>query len=204
MIGYIYKITNKSGRVYIGKTFDIKKRFRQYKNLNCVTQPALYKSLLKYGYNSHIKEIIYQGECDNDFLSKKEIYYISVYDSFKNGLNCTIGGDSGFMIGDDNVSKRDDIRKKMSLSAKNRYRNNIHPRKGKPHTKETIDKIKEVRLKQKNPSMKLRVKCLKTGKIYESLKSLSDELNIKYKSFFYKIKYTNFYQDDYEIICKYN
>jgi predicted GIY-YIG superfamily endonuclease len=34
MIGYIYKITNNNGRVYIGKTFDIKKRFKQYKNLN--------------------------------------------------------------------------------------------------------------------------------------------------------------------------
>ena len=46
MIG-IYKITNPTNKIYIGQSIDIKKRFNQYKNLQCKGQKALYSSLLK-------------------------------------------------------------------------------------------------------------------------------------------------------------
>ena len=48
MIG-IYKITSPSGKIYIGQSKDIEKRFKAYKNLKCKGQPYIYRSLLKYG-----------------------------------------------------------------------------------------------------------------------------------------------------------
>ena len=48
MIG-IYKIISPSGKIYIGQSRNIDKRFQQYKRLNCAKQPRLYNSFIKYG-----------------------------------------------------------------------------------------------------------------------------------------------------------
>jgi len=57
MIG-IYKITNPKGKIYIGQSINIKRRFNEYKRLNCSQQPKIYNSLLKYGSDNHKFEII--------------------------------------------------------------------------------------------------------------------------------------------------
>jgi predicted GIY-YIG superfamily endonuclease len=36
---HIYKITSPSGRIYIGKTTNLKERLKHYKYLKCKTQP---------------------------------------------------------------------------------------------------------------------------------------------------------------------
>jgi hypothetical protein len=94
-IGYIYKITAPNGAVYIGQTICVKKRKYQYKKLICTKQTKLYNSCKKYNWNpSDTFEIIDECICGKDkcFLNEKEIYWISYYDSFNNGLNCTEGG----------------------------------------------------------------------------------------------------------------
>lgn len=49
MIG-IYKITSPTGKVYVGQSVDIEKRWNQYKNENkSFVGPRLYNSLLKHG-----------------------------------------------------------------------------------------------------------------------------------------------------------
>jgi group I intron endonuclease len=58
----IYKISSPSGRVYIGQSVDINARFRAYRNGNCGKQKRLYESFKKYGFDSHILEII--EECE--------------------------------------------------------------------------------------------------------------------------------------------
>lgn len=88
MIG-IYKITSPSGKVYIGQSIDIEKRLKSYKNLQCKKQRAIYSSLLKYGPENHIYEIV--SECDVEQLNEKERYYQELYNAFgKNGLNLTL------------------------------------------------------------------------------------------------------------------
>lgn len=57
MIG-IYKITNPNGKIYIGQSTNIDKRFYRYKRLECKGQIKLYNSLKKYGWDAHIIEII--------------------------------------------------------------------------------------------------------------------------------------------------
>lgn len=91
MIG-IYKITNPKGKVYIGKSINIKKRFLQYKNLHCKLQVILYNSFLKYGFEKHIFEVL--CECEKEELDLKEKYYQELYTCVGvNGLNCFINGD---------------------------------------------------------------------------------------------------------------
>lgn len=86
MIG-IYKITNPNGRVYIGQSRNIEKRFLRYKYHDCKSQTRLHRSLLKYNFSNHIFEII--EECDITQLNIRERYWQEYYDVLSNkGMNC--------------------------------------------------------------------------------------------------------------------
>jgi group I intron endonuclease len=51
-------------------------------------------AIKKYGF-SNFDTVILEDNIDMDDLREKEIYYISKYDTYNNGYNSTIGGDSG-------------------------------------------------------------------------------------------------------------
>jgi group I intron endonuclease len=84
MIG-IYMITNPNGKIYIGQSIDIEKRFDDYKKLKCKNQIKLYGSLKKYGYDLHSFDII--EECEFNKLNERERYWQENYDVINNGLN---------------------------------------------------------------------------------------------------------------------
>jgi group I intron endonuclease len=84
----IYKITSPTGRVYIGKSKDINRRWKTYKNYNCKKQPKLYASLKKYGWEAHVFEII--EECDFDDLNYKERFWQDNFEVLNEGLNCVL------------------------------------------------------------------------------------------------------------------
>ena len=95
MVG-IYKITNPKGKIYIGKSKDIKKRWNSYHKLwHCSQQIKLYNSLKKYSPSNHIFEVL--ELCNPEELNFREILYIKKYNSVKKGLNLTHGGDGGEM-----------------------------------------------------------------------------------------------------------
>jgi group I intron endonuclease len=82
----IYKITNPKGKIYIGQSINIYKRFKQYKNPS-KSQSRLYYSIKKYGYENHIFEII--EYCETLSLNTKERFWQDYYNVINNGLNCT-------------------------------------------------------------------------------------------------------------------
>ncbi len=86
----IYKIISPTGKIYIGQSVDIEKRFSSYRTLNCKDQSKIYNSLNKYGAINHVFEVLVC--CDELDLNKLEIYYIEKFDSQKNGLNYQKGG----------------------------------------------------------------------------------------------------------------
>lgn len=92
----IYKITSPSGKIYIGQSIDIEKRWNHYRRMHCKRQPCLYNSFLKYGYDNHIFEMIFTINQPNlDVLTKLESAYIKHYDCISpNGLNLESGGDN--------------------------------------------------------------------------------------------------------------
>lgn len=90
----IYKITSPSGKIYVGQSINIHKRFLKYNSKNCKSQPRLYRSINKYGWVKHETEII--CICEKYELNKFEIFYINLFNCFntKHGLNLTQGGNS--------------------------------------------------------------------------------------------------------------
>lgn len=97
MIG-IYKITNMvNGKCYIGQSVDIQKRWRGHrKTMNYPGDHSynnpLYRAMRKYGIENFSFEVL--EECQVSELNNKEKYYIALYNSFFEGYNLTLGGDS--------------------------------------------------------------------------------------------------------------
>ena len=94
-MAFIYKITNDiNDKVYIGKTeFSLKKRFKEHCNAMRESRRErrpLYSAMKKYGTEHFHIELI--EETDNP--EEREMYWIKQYDSFGNGYNATLGGDS--------------------------------------------------------------------------------------------------------------
>lgn len=80
MVG-IYKITSPTGKVYIGQSWDIQKRWGNYRRLACKTQIKLYKSLQRHSTSTHRFEILTELPSDvtQDILDTYEIYYWEQY-----------------------------------------------------------------------------------------------------------------------------
>lgn len=95
MIG-IYKITNKENKnAYIGQSIDIGRRLSQhfseaFKKNRGDYNTVLHKAIRKYGREAFETAIL--EECSLEELEEKEVYWISYYDTYRNGYNMTIGG----------------------------------------------------------------------------------------------------------------
>lgn len=81
----IYKITNPEGKIYIGKSKDIVKRWKLYRLNKAVGQPKLNESFLKFGIDNHLFEIV--EICDSSCLTEREAYYIDFHMCYDIGLN---------------------------------------------------------------------------------------------------------------------
>jgi group I intron endonuclease len=94
-IGFIYKITSPTGRVYIGKTTRLNDRISYYRNNNKGGQKMLDSSIKKHGWDQHKFEVI--DEAPADQLNDLEIRYIKEHNTFhydnSNGMNLTRGGE---------------------------------------------------------------------------------------------------------------
>ena len=90
----IYKITclanNKS---YIGQSVSIKRRWATHKReLAAGTHynEYLQRAYNKYGKDNFTYEIL--ELCSKDKLNEREQFYVTIFDTFKNGYNCDLGG----------------------------------------------------------------------------------------------------------------
>ena len=94
----IYKIENLiNHKVYIGQSKDINKRWTNHKSdaFNSFSHSynyPLYRAIRKYGIENFDFTIL--EECLVEELNQKEKDYIQKYNSFFNGYNLTLGGDS--------------------------------------------------------------------------------------------------------------
>lgn len=91
----IYKITNiNSGKAYIGKSTDIKKRladhFKSAVGIQSIADQAIHHAILQEGiWNWSIEYIIY---CDKEKLNELEKYYIDFFKTQEFGYNKSSGG----------------------------------------------------------------------------------------------------------------
>lgn len=152
MVG-IYKITNPSGKVYIGQSWAIENRWVQHK---CEAKKKglnipLHNSIRKYGFESHKLEIVWGATADvtQSKLDLLEIRAIRDYaDRGIELLNVKEGGRGGkhskssrekMRESHKGVSQTPESNIKRSLSLKGRP----SPMKGKIMSPETKEKIRE-------------------------------------------------------------
>ena len=91
----IYKLTNlDSGKAYIGKSTDIKKRiadhFKSSIGLSTISDQAVHHEIRKTGFWNWVIEVIIY--CDKDKLSELEKYYIEFFKTQEFGFNKRAGG----------------------------------------------------------------------------------------------------------------
>jgi group I intron endonuclease len=177
MIG-IYKITSPSNKVYIGQSIDIERRFRHYKRMVCKEQIKIHNSLLKYGVDAHIFEVL--ELCDTEELNNRERHYQDLYDSVANGLNLLYVKSEHFNGGHSEESKKkiSDSLKGRKLSEEHKYKIGLNnSRRGM--SDETKEKHRLGRLgKKASPETiaKQILKRLGTKRSEETKKKISEAL----------------------------
>lgn len=136
MLGVIYCfhcISN--GKKYIGATEKgLDHRVKQHLNnvkRNYKTCRKFYNSIRKYGIENFIIGII--EECDANDIFEKEKFYIQKYDTYKNGLNSTLGGEgvSGWKHNEKTRKLIKEKRKTQIITEKTKQK-----LRGKKHTEE--------------------------------------------------------------------
>ena len=152
MVG-IYKIESPSGKIYIGQSWNIEFRFNQYKQLKCKRQLSLYNSLIKYGFDNHVINVIHELPADisQEVIDIYEIIYWKQYkDLNHNMLNIRQPGSRG--------KHSEETKKKMSESSKGKNTwtkgrklseaqkiKLSEDRKGKPKSEEHKQKIRDAK-----------------------------------------------------------
>ena len=94
----IYKITNLiTNMSYIGQSTNIQKRWKDEKHRAFIEDDNSYnyplsKAFRKYGIENFTFEIL--EECSQEQLNEREKYWIKEFNTFYNGYNQTLGGDT--------------------------------------------------------------------------------------------------------------
>ena len=177
MIG-IYKITSPSGKIYVGQSIDIERRFNTYKNIkSSKNQKRLFNSFSKYGVQLHRFKVIMK--CKKEDLNKWERFWQDFYDVLgDNGLNCVLQNTS---------TSPYEIAEETRTKLSNKQKGNKNSFYGKKHSKENLIKFKNRMLGNIPKNSKL-VLCTETGVFYNSCSEASEVCNIKRTTLGYMLR----------------
>lgn len=175
----IYSITNTiNGKRYIGMSNNIKIRWRNHKTelkKNKHHSSKLQNAWNKYGKDAFKFEVLHEVDCMEGLeLTEKEL--IKKYDSFKNGYNCSEGGEKlpGYVQPENTrqallkrnagnkyfEGKKHDEETKQLMSKKHSGENN--PFYGKKHTEESLNKTSEASIQMWKDNYEKHYNRLKT------------------------------------------
>jgi len=195
-MGFIYKITSPSNKIYVGKTYNLRTRKAAHRHsVKKGSNIILHNSIRKYGWDAHKFEVI--EECADEVMNEREMYWISELKTYcyenEMGMNMTIGGDG------QRSSWMHDEKRRVEQS--NRYMGSGNPFFGKKHTDE-YKKAKSKQVSEYNKANGIKVSqigiergrlasiepvvCYNTSgyfiKEYESIKEAVDELGVNHSS----------------------
>ena len=181
--GIVYKITNNiNGKAYVGQTIrSLNARIKQH--MTC-KRCIMHKAFKKYGFENFTIEIL-DTAYSKEELNQKEIYWISKFDTFKNGYNLCEGG--GQTSGYHHTEKSKKI---MSEYKKDLYNGENNPFYNKQHSEKSKKKMSEARKGMAhlndNQVKKLReshfhkkVINLDTNKVFDSVKEAANFYGLK-------------------------
>lgn len=172
-MGFIYKITNDiNSKVYIGKTeVSVEKRWKQHLNdykRECYADRAIYKAMKKYGIKHFSIEEIDTAD-DPIKLANLECHYIALYDSFKNGYNCTLGGFGVAWVNEKLVL--DSYAKNKSLIAVYKETGITQKTIRKILHKHNVEIVKQKDVMTSTYGIKVNMCCKETGEIVNTFSS---------------------------------
>ncbi len=168
----VYKILSPTGKVYIGQSVNIKRRFRDYKSrVNCA-QKVLAKSFKKYGVDNHQFDII--EYCNIEQLNCSERFWQDEFNVLgKKGLNCLLTpcGEKRYKHSKETLKKISDNMKGVN-----------NPMYGKSFSEEHKTKLKGKRasMTRGNHHLSKKVIDIKTGKIWGCMVDAAEDNNINY------------------------
>ena len=104
MKGLIYCVhCISTGKKYIGQTIQkLQYRINDHFCRSSNSQYKFHRAIEKYGKNNFIYGVI--EECDFSIINEREMYWIGVYDTFKNGYNSDTGGLNGRLLSEETKS----------------------------------------------------------------------------------------------------
>lgn len=185
----IYMIQSPSGRIYIGQSRNIRKRFYAYSRKTHFPKTKLYSSIIKYGFINHIVKILHElpKDIERSVMDEYEVLYINQY------------SECGFILlnmkdgGGGNNGLNEESRKKIGDANRGRpktkyFMDQMRERMigkqyslGYRHTEESKKKISERSSGHIHP-MARKVVDIKTGKSYSYLKEAAADLGINYNT----------------------
>ena len=181
----IYKITSPSGKIYIGQTQCLYKRFQNYRKRKA--NKYLMKAILKYGLENMMVDIL-EKDVELGLLDEREQFYLDMLQPF---------GDNGYNIckkaGTTRGRKRPQEEMKGSSEFNKTKVGELNHFYGKRFTEETKQKLREGRIGKKmseetirkikeNTDHSPKYKCvvqmdLKTNEIINEFKSITEAHN---------------------------
>jgi group I intron endonuclease len=121
----IYKITSPTNKVYIGQSWNIGNRWNSYSRLKCKAQPKIYNSLIKYGVENHLFELVHllPNDVSQDVLNNYEIIYWELHkDCNIEMMNLREPTSRGKLSQESKQKMRD---KKIGIPLSEKHRSNI-------------------------------------------------------------------------------
>jgi group I intron endonuclease len=188
----IYKILNKiNGKVYIGQTWHLNYRWIQHKSAE--HNIHLSRAFEQYGIENFEYSILEEfppAEGTRDLLYDREIYYIAQYHATnpKYGYNIMEGG-RGRPLAPETIAKLKAIRGPLHHGWKRvvgdeerrqmseRMKGPKNPMYGRSPAKEMNERYSRERQGSNNPAAR-KVKCIETGKVYDTIKQAADDTGI--------------------------
>jgi group I intron endonuclease len=146
---YTYKITNLvNGKIYIGKTANIRKRWNGHKTAANTQNPndysILHRAIRKYGANNFSIEQLSEHTIEKEALAQEQVFIAQFQAKDRNiGYNLTDGGDgiSGYKL-------TPEQRKKLSIARKGQFIGEANPFFGGKHSSETIGHLSDIAKKR--------------------------------------------------------
>lgn len=143
---YIYRISNSvNAKVYIGKTNNPVRRWREHKLDSISSGSKLYRAMRKHGLDNFTFEIIYQfTDLTTAYIEETEALFVQEYNSYCDGYNSTPGGGGNiqYKFGKDHALKSGSAArgKKQSLE---HIRKRTKNQKGHPKPAESVARTAE-------------------------------------------------------------
>lgn len=122
------------------------------------TDTAFARAIKKWGWDAFECTILVDNIQTKEELDELEKYYIQQYDSFKNGYNCTLGGDGLY-------NPSEETRRKMSEAKKGKHPHNY----GKKMSDDFRKKCSQAKKGVSQPKTRKRVYCKELNMTFDSV-----------------------------------